>query len=187
MALIVGLHGYARSGKDTVGAVLVEKAGFRRLAFADRMRAMLYAINPIADIHDSYGDGVEIERVAVIVDRIGWDPAKVEYEEIRELMQRLGTEGGRAILGEDVWVDATMRQIAPIGKYVITDVRFTNEAEAIRSAGGEVWGIRRPGTGPVNDHVSDQGIPPELVNRWIDNDGSFGALERKVLSVFTPA
>jgi dephospho-CoA kinase len=43
---LVGLTGYARSGKDTAAQVLIND-GFNRVAFADPMKNMLYALNPI--------------------------------------------------------------------------------------------------------------------------------------------
>ncbi len=45
-----------------------------------------------------------MERVRDLVDDIGWDKAKVQYPEIRELLQRMGTEVGRALYGESFWV-----------------------------------------------------------------------------------
>jgi hypothetical protein len=38
MAKIIGLCGYAGSGKDALGAILVRKHGFQRIAFADAVK-----------------------------------------------------------------------------------------------------------------------------------------------------
>src|SRR4051794_16838163 len=83
---LVGLTGYARSGKDTAAQVLINK-GFNRVAFADPMKNMLYALNPIV---------VECSelRLREIVDRDGWEGAK-RLSEVRELLQRVGTDAGR--------------------------------------------------------------------------------------------
>lgn len=46
-----------------------------------------------------------------------------------------------------------------INGVVISDVRFLNEVDAIRAAGGHVWKIERPGaglTGAAGQHVSEQ-------------------------------
>ena len=45
--MIIGLTGYARSGKDTVAQILVDKFGFTRVAFADPIRDFCYQVNPI--------------------------------------------------------------------------------------------------------------------------------------------
>jgi dephospho-CoA kinase len=44
--MIIGLTGYARTGKDTVASVLVKDFGFERIAFADPIRELLYELNP---------------------------------------------------------------------------------------------------------------------------------------------
>lgn len=166
-ATIIGLSGYAQAGKDSVGRVLVQMYGFERIAFADVLREVLYRLNPVV----RHSDG-RISRVAKLVDKIGWDQAK-QWSEVRKLLQRLGTEAGREVLGQDVWVNAALAQIKPGGKYVITDVRFPNEADAIKAAGGEVWRILRrgepgaPGTGPANDHPSETALNGYLFDRGI--------------------
>lgn len=78
---IIGLSGYARSGKDTVGAILVHH-GYQRRAFADALK-----------------------RVAV---DIGWDGAKDDAG--RRLLQDLGV-ACRTHLHPDVWVDAAMADL----------------------------------------------------------------------------
>jgi hypothetical protein len=50
--MIIGLSGYARSGKDTVAELLVLNYGFKRMAFADGIRESLIALNPI--LHDGH-------------------------------------------------------------------------------------------------------------------------------------
>ena len=44
--MIVGLSGYARSGKDTIADYLVENHGFIKLSFATPMRQALYNLDP---------------------------------------------------------------------------------------------------------------------------------------------
>jgi hypothetical protein len=58
---------------------------------------------------------------------------------------------------------------------VITDVRFANEAAAIRSWGGEIIRIDRPGVGPVNGHVSE--AMPFEPDEVIENDGTIEDLQ----------
>ena len=47
--MIIGLSGYARSGKDAVAQVLVSEFGFKRVAFADPIRDLLYEMDPKID------------------------------------------------------------------------------------------------------------------------------------------
>jgi hypothetical protein len=167
--MIIGLSGYARTGKDTVAEVLAEM-GWQRRAFADTLRKMVYALDP-------YVTGNL--RVADLVDSVGWEEAKVGYPEVRRLLQRMGTEAGRQVLGEDVWVRTTLSSLS-VGNYVITDCRFRNEADAIRAAGGQIWRIRRPGFGAVNAHSSERSLDNYFFDFYLDNEGTIDELRTVV-------
>jgi hypothetical protein len=170
---LVAFCGYARSGKDTAALVLAEY-GYERLAFADALRDSLYALNPIVQVEYAL-------RAQEIVDGIGWDRAKVEYPEIRELLQRFGTEVGRTLYGENFWVDRVMTKVKPGGKYVITDVRFPNEQVAVQQAGGRVFRIQRPNVGAANAHSSED-VSRLMVDGVVPNTGSIEAFRESVLS-----
>lgn len=64
--MIIGLSGYARSGKDTVASFLVSEYAFERISFADPIRDILYALNP----------SVDGESLISMVDNYGWEIAK---------------------------------------------------------------------------------------------------------------
>lgn len=175
MVKIIGLSGYARSGKDTVADILVKDHGFTRVSFAQPMRDALYALNPIVNI---YGDSLQY-----VIDQYGWDDYKrfEEFNGIRELMQRLGTEVARKQWGENFWVDQAegiMLNLLNEGKKVVfTDVRFPNEAEMIDEyVNGQVWRIRRPGVFPANDHASEVSMDDYEFDRFIDNNGTIDEL-----------
>lgn len=183
-AVVMGLTGYAQSGKDTAAAFLVEQ-GWTRLSFADILRQSLYNLNPIID-HWCSGpeDGeciAENWRVQFLVDEYGWDYCKVQYPEIRELLQRFGTDVGRTLYGDSFWVDRVANQIVDGGKYVISDVRFPNEAKMVHDLGGQVWRIRRDGTGAVNSHISDTGIDSLTIDGAIPNGGTLDHFRDLVL------
>src|SRR5690606_15518315 len=157
----IGLVGYAGCGKDTVAAHLV-RHGFVRVAFADPVRDVLLSINPLVTT-----DGL---RLRDLVAAQGWDTAKRQFPEVRELLQGLGV-GVRDALGESVWLDHALRRLEAIpGPVVVTDVRFHNEAYALRSRGFTLVWVRRPGVGPVNSHVSETGIPVERADVVLNND-----------------
>jgi len=173
--VIIGLAGFARSGKDELAKQLVANEGFKRVAFADAMRNILYALNPIIDtktvnmapvINSAH---VEI-RVQEIVDEIGWERAKVEYPEIRQLLQRLGTDGARAHLSDDIWVRTVLENNAETPRLVIPDVRFPNEAEEIQKRGGVIIRIIREGYGAVNGHISETAYADQDI--ILHNDGT---------------
>lgn len=177
MTQVIALHGYAQSGKDTVAAFLKEH-GYERLAFADALRDVLYALNPLVlrGMNGSQG----WDRLATIVNEFGWDRAKVQFPEVRTLMQRMGTEAGRQVLGDSIWVDIVLRQIKerPSQRFVITDMRFENELAALTTYGSDVLlaKIVRPGVGAVNAHVSDAGLPDDLFDVLLRNEGDLDDL-----------
>ena len=115
------------------------------------------------------------------MDHKGWERAKVEHTEIRQLLQRLGTEVGRAQFGENFWVDRVTSQFKPGGRYVITDVRFPNEEKAVHDHGGVVYRIARPGFVPVNSHISDTGIDSLFVDGVIPNTGTLEHFRELIL------
>jgi dephospho-CoA kinase len=167
--MIIGLTGYARSGKDTVASILVEKYKFERVAFADPIRSMLMDIDPLID------SGV---RVSDIVNQYGWEIAKAKPE-VRRLLQTLGVSA-RDNLDNAVWVTAALRQMVDEQDYVITDVRFINEATMLQSIHGQIWRVERPGVVAVNSHVSESEMDNYIVDCIIDNSGALESLESLV-------
>ena len=163
--MIVGLSGYAQSGKDTIANILVEGYGFKRVAFADKIRELLYEMNP--DFRDT------LLRQAV--DNFGWDEVKKDAS-VRRMMQNLGV-GARTIFGDAFWINQAMRDLSYDNNFVFTDVRFTNEAEIIKANHGQVWRGVRPGINPINQHVSESDLDEWPFDSFIENDGSIADLE----------
>ena len=173
--MIIGLAGAAGAGKDTVAMHLSRERQFIAMALADPLYDMISAMT-----------GIEPERLAdrsVKEKTIGWLGASP-----RRLLQTIGTEWGRGTLGDDVWVKHLFRRIAQIGEhenFVITDVRFANEAQAVRERGGHIVEIVRPMPlagvpEEARQHSSEAGIPDELVDVTIVNDTDVAGLLARV-------
>ena len=188
--MIIGLSGYARSGKDEAASVLINEFGFRRVAFADKLREVLYQLNPQVAIEP----GVTVpaatllgasRRVRDVIDEFGWDGYKetIYGAELRTLLQRLGTEAGRQTLWDSIWVDAAFADTKEGENIVVTDCRFPNEATAITERGGEVWRISRTGVGPANSHASETSLDEWPWERIILNDGSLEDFHRKIRKI----
>jgi hypothetical protein len=181
--LIVGLAGYARSGKDTAAEALVQY-GWTRAAFADKLREFLLALDPL--IPGQWGAGNL--RLRKLVDAVGWDYAKVTYPEVRALLQRTGTDAGRKVLGADVWIDALFRGHADAPALVVTDVRVPTAARAVVERGGVMLRVERPGVGPARDkvgrvHESETALDDWSYDHVLDNDGTVQDLHRKLHGV----
>jgi len=183
---LIGLSGLARSGKDTVGDRLVSEHNFKRYAFADPLKragSEMFGI-PLEDFHSD-------DKKEVVNKFWGFSP--------RQIAQLIGTEGGRELFRDDIWVrrahleyithletTAMMpkdrydnNSVPGLGGMVITDVRFPNEAEWIKEYDGIIIHINRPGAdGVVGEaaHASEAGYPDELKDYIVENAGSLDDL-----------
>lgn len=178
-APLVGLRGYAGAGKDEAAKGLLPE-GFNRVAFADALKDVLREVDPQIVTYLDGTDVWEDARLSRILTYEGWSGAK-ERPEVRQLLQRLGV-AVRTYIDPDAWATTALRKIAKDGdgKYVITDVRFQNEAAAIRSLGGILVNIVRPGVGPVNDHISESDLDGYSFDHTLLNDGSVELLHEKI-------
>ena len=97
----------------------------------------------------------------------------------------MGTELGRQLHGEDVWITKTFARIGvmPLDQsVVVTDCRFRNEASTVREHGGLIVRINRTTTAPdaVMDHASEResaGLLPDFV---LPNHSSLDELHRRL-------
>lgn len=165
---LIGLTGYSQSGKDTVASVLVEKYGYTRIAFADKIKDFLYSVNPLTACSPT-------GYLQDLVDLVGWDKAKQEAQ-VRALLQNVGLSA-RELIDANIWVTLALRNISSADRIVITDVRFENEADAIKNLGGQVWRIKRLGVGPVNDHISESQLEAYKADQIFMNNGSVEDLQ----------
>lgn len=90
----------------------------------------------------------------------------------REFQQFIGTEIGRNLVGETIWTDAAMREAEKHENVVISDVRFSNEVDVIRAAGGKLIRVERDAAqgNAFSDHPSETAIDTLDVDVVIDNN-----------------
>jgi hypothetical protein len=167
---VIGLTGYAGSGKSTVATYLVEEHGFTRLSFAAPLKKMLRTLNPI--MPDSRpGHDIHLDQVIALFDG---DETKIKEsfygKEYRRLLQVLGADCIRAV-DEQFWVRAALAQITDEeGKYVFDDCRFPNEAEVISEFNPfGLWNVTRPGYEAVNGHDSEKWAGNMGERIWLHN------------------
>ncbi len=139
---IIGVLGVAGSGKTLVSKHLAEQYGYERTRFAEPIKRMLRSLG----LTEAQVDG---DQKMHPLPAFGGATA-------RSMMQTLGTEWGRRAVHTDIWVNLWLRDIAAISApIVVDDVRFPNEVAAIRSLGGALWRVYRPGLN-TGEHVSER-------------------------------
>jgi hypothetical protein len=192
----VGLIGKKRVGKDTFAAVLVEEFGFARVAFADPLKEMALTIDPIIHVGNGWDDDGLAYGLGELIEQRGWEAVKDHYPAARRFLQRLG-DGVRQF-DPEFWVRAGMEAAesqregyrlhpvirkalvdsgndAPADRdprpVVVTDVRYPNEADAIRDAGGILVRIVRPGVDDGDTHASETALDDYDADLELINDG----------------
>ena len=191
---VIGLAGKLRSGKDTVADYLVEKHGWLKLGMSDPLAEALYALNPLIEQEEeAYGfiQPYRITRYQQLLDSMigddGLTPEEAYVEakkipEVRRLLQALGTEVGRDMIGPYTWIDImtgraerALQDGAP--GVVVTGIRFPNEVRAVGGTlFGEVWWIHRPGgegeIGGGAGHSSENSVGAGDADVIIENAGT---------------
>lgn len=175
----IGFCGPAGAGKSTAAEHLVKRWRFDRVRFAGPFKAMMLALGLSVD----QVDGALKEEPSPLL--CGRTP--------RQVMQWLGTEWGRNLIGDGFWIAAWQAAVErvpprftyrggfdPIRLIVADDVRFANEAKAIRQRGGLVVRIERPGAASASggQHVSEQ--PDFVPDRIIRNTGDIDRFRAEI-------
>ncbi|MFF4392401.1 hypothetical protein ACFY0G_37470 [Streptomyces sp. NPDC001552] len=180
----VALMGRAGSGKDTAAARLVSRYQFVRVAVADPLKASALRLDPIVGA-DSTSYGSLPIRLSDVVRRYGWDRAKNSYPEVRRTLQNLG-ETVRAD-NADFWLRMALDKIRTADRWslpvVVSDVRYANEADAMRAAGALMVRIERPGAsagGEAARHVSELDLDAYPADVTIPNTGTVADLDALV-------
>lgn len=167
--MLIGLTGHKQVGKDTCAAYLEERYGFEVDAFAAPLKEACRAIFGLTH-GQLYGELKEV------VDPF-WQKTP------RQIMQTVGTEVGRQI-DPEVWVKAFCRRYerSQPHRLVVTDVRFPNEAVAIRQLGGRIIRITRPGHAGDN-HASETAQADITPDGTLHNGGSIPDLHKNLVSL----
>jgi hypothetical protein len=189
MTKLIGFGGKLRSGKDTAADYLVEEYGWVKLNMSAPLHDAMLALNPLIPMEFRYSTGHW--RYRDLVEKVGYTEAK-ENPEVRRLLQALGTEVGRKMFGENVWVDIAAQNIDALRdqghNVVITGIRFPNEVDLIHQdrghgAPGELVWVERPTLeqpeGQLGTHASEA-LGPEFFDTTLLNDSSLGDLYTKV-------
>ena len=136
--LIIGICGFQGSGKDTVADYLVNTHDFRRISFAGTLKDAVSAIFGW-DRELLEGRTKESREWREQVDQWWADKLGMPHLTPRWVLQYWGTEVARRAFHDNIWIHSVEhRLMSSHDNIVISDVRFPNEIESIKSAGGLV-------------------------------------------------
>jgi len=196
--VIFCISGQKRAGKDTVASYIKEYVIASRVSFAE----------PVRDVCRAYfgwdDDWLLGEKKETVDPYWGISP--------RQAMQYLGTEVGRVGLGENypefkaitddrIWIKSAQQKIrvksekeyvekfGKISAFVIPDMRFLNEYDAMKDMESEGYkvvtiGVRRNGL-PSDSHASEREIKycVEKCDFILNNDCTISNLQKKAHEV----
>jgi hypothetical protein len=181
---VLAISGWKGSGKDTLANYLIEHHGFKRIAFADPLKDAVakefniprhWCDEPVmkelplrqypAQARDKFSSNIcnFMHKEFPVYDdaRAYWTP--------RALCILKGSTM-RAV-DPDYWVKQAVAQMKPDGLYVITDLRYRNEATTLRQCVGEALTtvrINRFADSPSSD-PSERDLDAFEFDRYIDN------------------
>jgi|TARA_R110000851_G_scaffold6347_4_gene25868 hypothetical protein len=141
--MIIGICGFIGSGKDTVANYLVEEHNYQRDSFAGALKDAVASVFGW-DRQLLEGATSEAREWREQVDT--WWAERLNMPELtpRWVLQYWGTEVCRQGFHDDIWIASLEhRLLQQDTDIVISDVRFPNEVEVIKKAGGKVWWVQR--------------------------------------------
>src|SRR5438552_2505998 len=193
--MIIGFSGLKGSGKNTAAEFVAEaykgKYEIRMLSFAEKLKqsaAACFGV-PKQDAVEWCDDLKQEDIYRISIQEYIVEEDTIKDREVisgREFLQNYGTEAHRDIFGANFWCDQLWNEMYPLSEnwethlFLITDVRFPNEAKYIHSEEGKIVEIIRPSVETGDTHASEKPLPEELIDIRVMNDGSLSDLQELI-------
>lgn len=200
---LLALTGYAGTGKDTVADMLCElDDNVRRVAFADAVRELTGKLYGLPGDREWWQrekntplGAIEVCGKAIPTNKPWWeidertrpgilsDFGPNATGTLRDLLIHVGMS--LRTFDPDFWLRVGLRSIENYRNaghpVIVTDCRFTNEAEALTQAGAYLVRVHRPGCEPKGeaDRAVDE-IPFDLFHESIHNRGTLEDLHKSM-------
>ena len=187
--LVIGICGQARSGKDTAAEMFCSMGsgldGWNLSAYT------LSLATPIKCMLVEMLDNMPLRYPPmdyVYNDELKDKPMKETGKSPRQMMQTLGTDWGRGMVNDDLWITIAKHQIDfiagsvdKVALIVIPDIRFDNEAKLCDYI---IKVERRNQRFFVEDHASEKGVSKKYIGYTLQNDGTRHDLRKQVLEIY---
>lgn len=139
---VIGVSGFAGSGKDSFANIFVEKYGYTKISMADSIKDMLSVV---------FGWDREMLQGATPESRLWRETPDEFWSSVleypftpRKAMTTIGTNLFRVHFHKDIWVQSVKKKILDVGtNVIIPDLRFGNEIEMMRDIGACLFEIER--------------------------------------------
>lgn len=170
MSILIGITGKLNVGKDQFAQYLAEE--FRDRGYKPEIKKFAGKLKAIASLLT----GIPAEKWedrAFKESSLGpeWD-----HMSVRSFLQKLGTEAVRDGLYKNAWVNALFADFKEDSCWIVSDMRFPNEMEAIIHHGGICVRVLRE-TGNTDTHPSETALDGYRMKE-IPNDGTLQQLRR---------
>jgi deoxynucleotide monophosphate kinase-like protein len=185
----IGIAGKMAAGKDSTADILIRHFGYTRHSMADPLRAECEVAIMSCRAPETAPTDIRhtIERKEFPGYAVWLKPTDPS---IRRLLQWWGTEYRRTE-SPNYWVNRMRERLAEFNgtPVVIPDIRFANEVDMVRSAGGEIWIVNRPKADAERDPADHSHISERFCDEYqywdlrVRNDGTLADLGEKVKGI----
>ena len=175
---IIGINGVIGSGKDTAATMIqsiLNPSEWEIKKFAYKLKSIVSILTgiPLESLED-----INIKNSNMSYE---WDINGVP-QTYRDALQRIGTDALRNIFHKNTWVNALFADLKPSSKWIISDLRFDNEFDAIKNNKGLCIKIIRPTTEPKTPkHESETALTDFPFDYVLYNNGTLDDLRNEVL------
>jgi len=190
--MLIGISGYAGSGKDLAANIIryLTDGCDDYMSFDDYMHQLFMPKFEVVRFADN------LKKCASII--LGCSLSELEdrrYKESnlgqewsnnspRTLLQKLGADFGRNMIHPDIWVNSTIATYIPEKDWIVPDVRFENEADAIKNKGGVLIRLNRITNADSTVHESESALDNYFKFDYIiDNNGSIDELIKVIKDI----
>lgn len=176
---LLGVGGKKTAGKDTFAGLLGDD--WVVIGMSDPLYDVLLELNPkiTYEVDGGVTNTVRLSDYLHSVCGGDWTLAK-RNSDVREMLQRLGTNVVRNMVDEDAWVDmmaVRVLQLHSKGKNVaVTGIRFPNELARIKDMGGSSVWVENSRIGSLDTHISELSLVSQDFDFIVYNNGSLDDL-----------
>lgn len=175
----IALSGKIGSGKDTVSDMIIEMSdkNIEKTAFAKKLKQIVAILTGVDYELTLFQEGKN-SRIERFDTTIG------------DMLQVIGTDVMRDNFDKDVWIKALLSSIDENKNYIISDLRFKNEADILKKEGFVLIRVNRTdntvSTSRNREHSSETDLDDYTQFDYvINNDGSLEDLRFKVKEILS--